>query len=70
MADQSMSGQPKDRRARGLRTRVLVSHHTQHTSLYCASNDSHSARALMVSLYPVALTAGFDQKSKPADGRR
>ena len=49
---------------------ALISRHARHTLLECASNNLHSARTLMVSPYPVALTAGFDGKSKPTDGNR
>ena len=48
--------------------RALISHHAQHTSLDCASNDSHSTRVLMASPYPVALTAGFDGNQSPLMG--
>ena len=66
MADQSPSAQPEGHR-RGLHTRALISYLVQHD---CASNNSHSMRALMVSPYPVALTVSFDGKSKPAGGSR
>ena len=51
-------------------TEGLMADHARHASLDCASSDSRSARALMVSPYLVTVTAGFDGKSKPADGSR